>query len=150
MFDNKPVKNTLPGAAAVKRRALAPVLLALDQVERPLRAPQDAAQSAGALVTQPRHFSRGEQIKRTLEVAEALTQLLLTAQRADLGAIPNTALFGMFEGEAAVHQAAGLISVQCDCRITDAMALFAARAFADDLSGTGLANWLIRGDASIL
>jgi hypothetical protein len=86
----------------------------------------------------------------TLEVAEALTQLLLTAQRADLGAIANTALLGMFEGEAAVHQAAGLMSVQCDCSIADAMALLAARAFAGDLSVTGLANRVIRGDASIL
>jgi hypothetical protein len=43
-----------------------------------------------------------------------------------------------------------LISVQCDCSIADATALLAARAFADDLSVTGLANRVIRGDASIL
>ncbi|HEX6451822.1 MAG TPA: GAF and ANTAR domain-containing protein [Trebonia sp.] len=39
--------------------------------------------------------------------------------------------FGLTDDQAVVHQAAGMVSIQCDCSINDAMALLRARAFAN-------------------
>jgi hypothetical protein len=109
----RPVKNTLSGTAAVTEGTPA-AAAGDDLIERwprygpaaaelgvysvsaaPLAVPSARLGAVCAYDREP--AVRQSVVKITLEVAEALTQLLLTAQRTDLGAIPNTALLGMFE-----------------------------------------------------
>jgi hypothetical protein len=88
-------------------------------------------------------------VAATCEVARALTDLLVTAHRSDLGGIANgPGLSAMFHNDAAVHQAAGMISVQCDCSIADAMALLAAQAFADEMPVAEVADRVIAATRS--
>lgn len=57
--------------------------------------------------------------------------VLLTG--ADSGAgLPDSPLLDAADLRAVVHQAAGMVSVQSDCTIADALDLIRARAFADD------------------
>jgi hypothetical protein len=43
----------------------------------------------------------------------------------------------------AVNQAAGMVSVQCDCRVADALALIRAYAYAEDRSVESVADDII-------
>ncbi|MFE6893646.1 GAF and ANTAR domain-containing protein [Streptomyces sp. NPDC057694] len=58
-------------------------------------------------------------------VADALTRSVLLGK----DAVPG--LFGGIDYRAVVHQAAGVVAVQLDCRVDDALELVKARAFAD-------------------
>ena len=66
-------------------------------------------------------------------VADAVTHTMLL-QPPDLAAdgdARDVPLFGEIDYQAVVHQAAGMVAVQCGCGIDDAERLLRARAFAD-------------------
>lgn len=69
------------------------------------------------------------------KVADALanTVLLATSGLADYGA-PQGTLFDDADYLAAVHQAVGMVAVQCGCDLDAALALLRARAFADGIA----------------
>jgi AmiR/NasT family two-component response regulator len=58
--------------------------------------------------------------------------VLLTGSESGAGLPDSPLLDGAADLRAVVHQAAGMVSVQSDCTITDALDLIRARAFADD------------------
>jgi hypothetical protein len=58
--------------------------------------------------------------------------VLLTGADSGAGLPDSPLLDGAADLRAVVHQAAGMVSVQSDCTITDALDLIRARAFADD------------------
>jgi len=66
-------------------------------------------------------------------VADAVTHTMLLPPpdlTAD-GDVRDVPLFGEIDYQAVVHQAAGMVAVQCGCGIDDAERLLRARAFAD-------------------
>jgi hypothetical protein len=82
------------------------------------------------------------------KVADALP---LTLSQAALGSrpgdgIPELPLFGEADFPAVVHQAAGMVSQQCRCGISDAMALLRARAFSTGRPAEEVAAGVVRGD----
>jgi hypothetical protein len=66
-------------------------------------------------------------------VADAVTHtmLLLPPDPTADGGVGDVPLFGESDYQAVVHQAAGMVAVQCGCGIDDAERLLRARAFAD-------------------
>jgi hypothetical protein len=81
------------------------------------------------------------------KVADALTHtVLLTVQEAG-GAenVPGPPLFAEADYQAVVHQAAGVVSVQCDCDIDDALAMLRARSFANGQPVTAIAARIVDG-----
>lgn len=80
-------------------------------------------------------------------MADALTRILLgntevAGPDQELGA---AMLLGEADTQAIVHQAVGIISVQCCCGIDDAADLMIARAFADGQPLTAIAHQVVRG-----
>jgi hypothetical protein len=80
-------------------------------------------------------------------MADALTRILLGST--DIAGpdheLAAATLLGEAHAQAIVHQAAGIISVQCCCSVDDAADLLAARAFADGLSQAEIANMVVQG-----
>jgi hypothetical protein len=65
-------------------------------------------------------------------VADTLTHTVLLVPDGDgVTDIPDLPLFADADHRAVVHQAAGVVSVQNDCSVVDALALVRARAFAE-------------------
>jgi hypothetical protein len=84
------------------------------------------------------------------QVADALTHTVLNVPgTVEDDEIPVVSMFDGSDFLATVHQAAGIVSVQLACQITDAAALLRARAFADGLPMETLAHRVIRGDVQI-
>jgi hypothetical protein len=86
----------------------------------------------------------------TDRMAVALTQMVLLDARVpgsgqDAAVLP---VFGEDGYPAVVHQAAGMVSVQCGCGIDDAEDLLAARAFATSTSVEQIAIQVVRGETS--
>jgi hypothetical protein len=79
--------------------------------------------------------------ERTFRVAAALARLLLH-EPGDLAP-----LLANDQDFAVIHQAAGMISVQAGCSISDAQHLLAARAYADGMPLAHTAAAVIRGQA---
>ncbi|MET7477901.1 GAF domain-containing protein [Streptomyces sp. NPDC005648] len=73
-------------------------------------------------------------------VADALTRTMILTPDGD----PE--LFGGTDLRALVHQAAGMVSVQLDCLVADALELIKARAFADSGSAHSVADRIVRGE----
>jgi len=84
----------------------------------------------------------------TDRMAGALTQMILGAARspgsARGGAVPL--VFDEADYQAVVHQAAGMVSVQCDCGVDAAQDLLLARAFADGAPVEQVAAQVVRGE----
>jgi len=59
---------------------------------------------------------------------------------------PALPLFGEADFPAVVHQAAGMVSQQCGCGITDALALLRARAFSAGRPAEEIAADVVRGE----
>jgi hypothetical protein len=81
-------------------------------------------------------------------IADALTYTVLQTAR-DLvpgEGVPALPLFDDSDHQAVVHQATGMVSVQCDCGIGDAAALLKARAFADGRPVQEIARMVVRGE----
>jgi hypothetical protein len=77
----------------------------------------------------------------TGRIADALTHTVLRTIQAD--GFPS--VFEEADYQAVVHQAAGVISVHCDCGITDAEALLRAHAFAEDRPVADVAQDVVQG-----
>ena len=75
------------------------------------------------------------------QVADALSHIVLLPGQASA-----ERLFGEADGQAAVHQAAGMVSARCGCGIDDAQALLQARAFADGQPVERVAKGVLRGE----
>jgi hypothetical protein len=100
-------------------------------VATPLRTP---AVRLGALCGFDRRPSLRETVAASLDrVVDALTHTVLQASPATArdGGGPGLALFEEADYQAIVHQATGMVSVQCDCAPDDALAMLRARSFAD-------------------
>ncbi|MGW3123111.1 ANTAR domain-containing protein [Streptomyces sp. NPDC001107] len=74
------------------------------------------------------------------EVAEVLTRTMILNPAGD----PD--LYGGTDMRALVHQAAGMVSVQLDCSVTDALELIKARAFTEGVSAHAVADRIVRGE----
>jgi hypothetical protein len=89
-------------------------------------------------------------VAATDRMAVALTQMVLLdvyvpgSGRGD----PVLPVFGGDGYPAIIHQAAGMISVQCDCGVDDAEDLLAARAFATTTPVEQIAIQVVRGEVS--
>jgi hypothetical protein len=89
-----------------------------------------------------------EAVLATTRMADAFTRLLLRLTeppRPD----EESPVLPLLDGAgylAVVHQAAGIVSVQCDCGIDDAQALLAMRAFADGAPLADIATQVVRGE----
>jgi hypothetical protein len=77
----------------------------------------------------------------TGRIADALTHTVLRTIEGD--GFPS--VFEEADYQAVVHQAVGVISVQCDCGITDAEALLRAHAFAEDRPVADVAQDVVEG-----
>jgi hypothetical protein len=77
----------------------------------------------------------------TGRIADALTHTVLRTIQAD--GFPS--VFEEADYQAVVHQAAGVISVHCDCGIIDAEALLRAHAFAEDRPVADVAQDVVQG-----
>ncbi|MGY6025247.1 GAF and ANTAR domain-containing protein [Streptomyces spinosirectus] len=73
------------------------------------------------------------------EVAEALTRSMI------LGPDGDPELYGATDMRAEVHQAAGMVSVQLDCAVADALQLIKAHAFAEGVSAHSVAERILSG-----
>ncbi|MBO4254688.1 ANTAR domain-containing protein [Streptomyces griseorubiginosus] len=74
------------------------------------------------------------------EIAEALTRSMILSPDGDAG------LYGAAELRAKVHQAAGMVSVQLECPVADALELIKARAFAEGVSARSVAERVLDGE----
>jgi hypothetical protein len=74
----------------------------------------------------------GDLTKSVGQIADALIHAVLLTPETDQpsGGVPRLPLFAEADYQAVVHQAVGMVSVQCDCSPHDALALLRARAFA--------------------
>ncbi|MER7244048.1 hypothetical protein [Kribbella sp. NPDC000426] len=72
------------------------------------------------------------------EIADALTHTILLTDEYVAQLLPDDAAdyrssgLADSDGAAVIHQAAGMVAAQCGCPTSDALALIAARAFADN------------------
>ncbi|MCQ4207134.1 GAF domain-containing protein [Streptomyces longispororuber] len=101
----------------------------------PLQVPGDCV---GALaVFDPR--SATTDITRFVWVADALTRSFI------LGRDAGDGLLGEIDHRPEVHQAAGMVSVQMGCHVSDALELVKARAFADSRTVGEVARDIVAG-----
>ena len=63
--------------------------------------------------------------------------------------VADLPLFGEAGFPAAVHRAAGMVSQQCGCEITDALALLRARAFSTSRPAEEIATRVLRGELQL-
>ncbi|HLI39460.1 MAG TPA: GAF domain-containing protein [Streptosporangiaceae bacterium] len=88
----------------------------------------------------------GHTIEAAGRIAEALTHSLLAGGAgAPEDATPLVPVVEEADYQAVVHQAAGMVSVQCECAVGDAEALLRAHAFAEDQPVEEVARRIVRG-----
>jgi hypothetical protein len=75
------------------------------------------------------------------QIADALTHTVLLAPNAE----QYSALFVEADYQPVVHQAIGMVSVQCDCTPDDALAILRARAFAQGQPVDSIAEAVVAG-----
>jgi hypothetical protein len=78
----------------------------------------------------PGALTAGE-LREALSFSDAATLLLLHLQAGDLAAGPTSGQLPVFDDRAEVHQATGVISVQADVGLAEALLLLRARAYAE-------------------
>lgn len=87
----------------------------------------------------------------TERMADVLTQMILgdasVAGSARGGAVPR--VFDEGDYRDVVHQAAGMVSVQCDCAMDAAQDVLVARAFADGVPVEQIAAQVVRGEIDL-
>lgn len=83
-----------------------------------------------------------------IRIADALPLTLARAVRGSWTAdgVAELPLFGEAGFPAVVHRAAGMVSQQCGCEITDALALLRARAFSAGRPAEEIAAGVLRGE----
>jgi len=82
------------------------------------------------------------------QIADALPQALAQAAHDPLPGhgVPALPLFGEADFPAVIYQAAGMVSQQCGCGISDALALLRARAFSAGRPAEEIAAAVVRGE----
>jgi len=105
--------------------------------------------SLGALCALDRALVVSPEAPATLEgIATALTSVLLDAARIPAPeGLEFLPALGATGSQALVHQAAGMISVQCGCNVDDATAILAARAYSDGVPAAEMARRVACGEA---
>jgi hypothetical protein len=89
---------------------------------------------------------RDHTIETAGRIADALTHSLLTVRaEAPEGGTPPVPVVEEADYQAVVHQAAGMVSVQCECAPGDAEALLRAHAFAEDQPVEEVARRIVLG-----
>ncbi|MEU7216521.1 GAF domain-containing protein [Nocardia iowensis] len=87
---------------------------------------------------------RNEVAPAATKVADALANtVLLAAHGTDDGSGPMGTLFDDADYLTAVHQAVGMVAVQCSCDLDAALALLRARAFAEGIAVSEIAHWVL-------
>jgi GAF domain len=82
-----------------------------------------------------------------IRIADALPLTLARVLRGwTADGIAELPLFGEAGFPAVVHRAAGMVSLQCGCEITDALALLRARAFSAGRPAEEIAAGILRGE----
>ncbi len=83
-----------------------------------------------------------------IRIADALPLTLARVTRGSWTAdgVAELPLFGEVGFPAVVHRAAGMVSEQCNCEITDALALLRARAFSTGRPAEEIAAGVLRGE----
>jgi len=87
-------------------------------------------------------------VMAAIRIADALPLTLARVARSSWNAdgVAELPLFGDVGFPAAVHRAAGMVSQQGGCEITDALALLRARAFSTGRSAEEIAAEVLRGE----
>jgi len=87
-------------------------------------------------------------VMAAIRIADALPVTLARVTRGSWNAdgVAELPLFGEVGFPAAVHRAAGMVSQQCGCEITDALALLRARAFSTGRPAEEIAAGILRGE----
>ena len=103
----------------------------------------------GALCALGREAEMGDEAGPAAgRVADAFTRLLLQLAGLPLPDDDESAVLSLFDGAgylAVVHQAAGMVSVHCNCSIEDAQDLLAMRAFAESVPVADIATQVVTG-----
>ncbi|MEU6147988.1 ANTAR domain-containing protein [Streptomyces sp. NPDC047081] len=73
------------------------------------------------------------------DLADAITRSMILGTDGDPG------LYDDLDLRALVHQAAGMVSVQLDCSVPDALEMIKAHAFAEGVSAHAVADRIVRG-----
>jgi GAF domain len=103
----------------------------------------------GAVCVYDRRPAISEEVRMAASaIADALPLMLSQAghDRLPGDAVPALPLFGEADFPAVVHQAAGMVSQQCGCAPSDALALLRARAFTDGRTAGEIAAAVLRGE----
>jgi GAF domain-containing protein len=85
-----------------------------------------------------------EELTEALAFADAATTILLHLQTQDLDG-PEAGLVHVIEDRAEVHQATGMVAVQADVTLAQALVLLKARAFAAERSIVALSKDVVVG-----
>jgi len=82
------------------------------------------------------------------QMADALPLALAQAAHDPLPShgVPTLPLLGEADFPAVIHQAAGMVSQQCGCGISDALAVLRARAFSAGCPAEEIASHVVRGE----
>ncbi|MFD7072637.1 GAF domain-containing protein [Nocardioides sp. NPDC059952] len=71
---------------------------------------------------------------------------LLLARTVDVGQAPDSIDLSDIDGVSRLHRAAGVVAVDSDCTIDDALALIRARSFVEDCATSTIAARVLSGD----
>ncbi|SDK49829.1 GAF domain-containing protein [Nocardioides sp. YR527] len=71
---------------------------------------------------------------------------LLLARTIDVGQTPDSIDLADIDGVSRLHRAAGVVAVDCDCSIDDALALIRARSFVEDCATGTIVTRVLSGD----
>ncbi len=105
----------------------------------------------GALsVYDPTPAGAGDVQTASIRVADALTHTVLNVPDAIADdQVPAVPMFDEADFLTTVHQAAGIVSANLDCAMSDAVAMLRARSFADGLPIESLARRVIRREVHL-
>ena len=76
--------------------------------------------------------------------ADAFAHLL--ARTVDIGQAPDSLDLADIDGVSRLHRAAGVVAVDCDCSINDALALIRARSFVENCATSATVERVLSGD----
>lgn len=114
-----------------------------------LAVPVQPAARLGAVCAYDSEPAIGEAAAVAADAIAAALPLILSHAAYDCGpgdGVPALPLFGAADFPAVIHQAAGMVSQQCGCTVTDAFALLRARAFSAGRPAAEIAGGVLRGE----
>lgn len=114
-----------------------------------LAVPVQPAARLGAVCAYDSEPAIGEKAAVAADAIADALPLILSHAAHDRGpgdGVPPLPLFGEADFPAVIHQAAGMVSQQCGCTVTDAFALLRARAFSAGRPAAEIAAGVLRGE----